>query len=137
MKKVLPNLHDDGYAFVSGIESHREAPKTFWIPSEEEKVKVGRGTLVKLNFDIRTADKDGQDQMNGERMWVIVVERDGDWFSGILDNQPTCTDDMKPGMIVHFNSEHIINIGDMNLDLESEKYQEYREAMEKALSEKD
>jgi hypothetical protein len=90
-------------------------------------------TLVKLNFDIRTVDVHGQERMNGERMWVIVAERDRDWFTGILDNQPLCTDEMKPGLIVHFKTEHIVNIDDMVVDLESEKYHEYRAALKKAL----
>jgi hypothetical protein len=44
----LPTLHEDGYVLISGVESHREAPNTFWIPSDREKTKVGRGSLVKL-----------------------------------------------------------------------------------------
>jgi hypothetical protein len=110
--KKLPTLDQDGFVLISGVDSHREFPTTFLIPSDDDKAQVGEGCYVKLQFNIRTVDTSGKEEMNGERMWVIVEERDGDWFTGILDNQSIITAEMKPGLVLHFNAEHILAIGE-------------------------
>ncbi len=131
MNKTLPTLEKDGFYFDNGVELNKEAPKTFWIPSDEAKALIKPGDIVKVPFMIRTAGADGKDELNGERMWVIVTERDEDWFSGILDNQPTCTDEMKPGLVVHFKAEHVINIADSGVDIHDAKFKEYKRVIEK------
>ncbi len=126
MNKTLPTLEINGYRLRNGIELHNNAPSTFLIPSESQKAKVIVGNLVKLSFEIRTVSPQGGEKLNGERMWVIVVKREGDWFEGILDNQPYCTQEIKPGLVVTFKSEHIIDIFGEIFDLKSPKFDEYR-----------
>lgn len=136
MKKKLPNLQENGFQLESGIKLHEEAPKTFWIPTEEQKKNVHKGSIVKLCFEIQTINTEGEAKSEFERMWVIVADRNGDWFTGILDNQPYCTNEMQPGLVFEFNTEHIININDMSVDLGDEKYVEYRAALKTALEQK-
>lgn len=68
--------------FMNGIAYNRANPKTFEIPSNEEKKEISRGDYVKVGFL-----QDGE----SERMWLIVEEiTDGD-ITGILDNDPVMT----------------------------------------------
>jgi hypothetical protein len=62
----------------SGLESHREYPDSFEIPSDEEKELLRPGDLAKLMWSVK--------RMPGERMWVTITERDGDRLVGTLDN---------------------------------------------------
>lgn len=112
MKKELPTLKKDGFFLESGIQLHADAPTTFWIPSDKAKDNIKPGDIVKLSFAIRTINIDGREELTAERMWVVVSKREDDWFIGILDNQPTCTDEIQPGLVLEFRTEHVINIYD-------------------------
>lgn len=131
MKAKLPTIKDDGYRFISGVKLHDEAPLTFEIPTEEEKMKIEKGHIVKLIFEIRTLNSQGEEELNRERMWVVVLENEGDWFTGILDNQSIFTDKMKPGLVMHFNWEHIVDVYTQCIDPESEKFKEYQKILNK------
>lgn len=134
MKNNLPSLEKDCYRLMNGVKLHKENPSTFEIPCDETKLALEKGNLVKLNFEIKTIDENGNEKLNGERMWVIVTDRHEDWFTGFLDNQPYCTDAIKPGLVVHFNSKHIIDIDDFKVDLEEEKYKEYQNELKRVTS---
>ena len=83
-----------------------EFPSTFFIPSRPEREAVTEGKLVKLVFRLET-----ESEAFVERMWVIVKERKNDGsFLGILDNDPTCTEEIQSGLEVTFGPEHIIEI---------------------------
>lgn len=110
MKQLLPTFKKDGFNLMSGIELHEANPKTFWIPSDEDKAKLKKGDMVKLIFEIRTVNQKGEEDINPERMWVIIKTRDGDWFTGKLDNQPAATDKIKLGRLITFKAEHIVDI---------------------------
>ena len=47
-----------------------------------------RGQAVKLLFELEGENEDGNVERLVERMWVLVAERVGDGFIGVLDNQP-------------------------------------------------
>src|SRR5437764_2698278 len=93
------------YSLEDGERYHREAPDTFEIPSLAAREALVPGQIVKLMFRITAA---GESQV--ERMWVIVEDKDADGYVGALDNQPATTDSMRPGMKVHFQPRHVINI---------------------------
>ena len=93
------------YSLEDGEESHRNAPETFEIPARSAREDLRPGQIVKLMFNIAL---DGEPTV--ERMWVIVEARDGDAYIGALDNQPSTTDKMRPGMKVRFEPKHVINI---------------------------
>ena len=88
------------YTLVDGVERNETHPDTFWIPSKEDKNSLTIGNMVKLGF----LDKDGI----GERMWVLITQKDEDSFKGTLANHPVFLkldyDDE-----VSFKSKHIID----------------------------
>lgn len=95
---------DDGEA------AHAESPDTFWIPPRGERESLGPGDIVKLRFYIRVTNESGEAVDHGERMWVRVTGRVGDWYRGELDNDPHCTASIQAGMPLWFQPRHVIDI---------------------------
>lgn len=89
------------YTLVNGIELNESHPKTFWIPSEEDKNSLIVGDMVKLGF----LDKQGA----GERMWVEITEKHENSFKGTLQNTPLWIK-VTYGDEVSFESKHIIDL---------------------------
>jgi hypothetical protein len=112
----LPTLATDYWELRSGEASHAAHPEKFWIPTLEARTTVKRGQAVKLIFDLEAEDREtGRIEVGGERMWVIVAERVGEFYIGILDNAPAAlepADDvyLQPGAEIPFLPEHIVNI---------------------------
>ena len=86
----------------SGVESNRRAPKTFYIPPDDEKDLLKPGDTVKLMFQM----KDGW----GERMWVKITAIKKGQFVGSLNNQPIAIPRLDFEARVTFRREHIIDI---------------------------
>jgi uncharacterized protein YegJ (DUF2314 family) len=96
---------DDGEA------ANREAPSTFWIPPRQKRDSLAHGDVVKLIFRIVLRNTNtGEEQVEVERMWVIVERREGSGYVGILDNDPYCTTDLKSGDTVLFEPRHVIQV---------------------------
>lgn len=117
----LPTLERDFWTLRSGEEAQREFPDTFWIPPLEERQRLRRGQAAKLMFEIETDLDDGDVGVSVERMWVLVRERHGDMYLGILDNQPATLnpgDDVYlcPGAEIPFQAEHVIGIDEPPVD---------------------
>jgi hypothetical protein len=93
------------YTLEDGEQYHREAPETFEIPSRAAREALHPDQIVKLMFDIQV---NGVSQV--ERMWVVVERIDGSGYVGVLDNQPVATQLMRPGLRIHFEPRHVINI---------------------------
>jgi hypothetical protein len=93
------------YTLDSGVERNQRAPDTFEIPTLTERESLRPRDLAKLIFRI----SDG-DQVNTERMWVVVREVKPEFYVGELDNDAFCTDEIRSGMRVEFHSDHIIQI---------------------------
>lgn len=111
----MPSLDHDSWQLPSGEDRHRRYPDTFWIPAVESRQQLKRGDAVKLIFEIALTDEDGTMDVSTERMWVIVVERVGNAYIGILDNQPATvapSDDgyLRFGAEIPFTAEHVIAI---------------------------
>ena len=111
----LPTLAKDGWSLRSGEAAHQAHPDSFWIPPLAERRGLQRGQLAKLIFEIEAEDDAGNPEVNGERMWVMVTERIGEHYIGILDNQPAtfeASDEeyLVPGAEVPFLPEHVIDI---------------------------
>ena len=84
----LPRLETHSWELRSAEKSNAEHPDTFWIPPLEIRDSLQRGQAARLIFDIETVDDNGECSVGGERMWVVVAERHGDHYIGILDNPP-------------------------------------------------
>lgn len=113
----LPTFERDFWQLRSAEQSHREHPDRFWLPPEEQRRGLRRGQAVRLIFDIEGQDEAGAVSVQGERMWVIVAERVGDFFIGILDNQPASIEPtestyLRFGAEIPFLPEHVIDIAD-------------------------
>jgi hypothetical protein len=111
----LASFERDDWQLRSGEESHRQHPGTFWIPPLEQRENLKRGQAVRLIFEIEGEEEDGSLLVQGERMWVIVAEKVGDTYIGILDNQPSCLERsdgvyLRFGAEVPFRAEHVIDI---------------------------
>ena len=113
----LPTLKEDFWQLRSAEESRRANPQAFHIPPLEERQQLKRGHAAKLIFDIEAVDEAGNPSVGGERMWVIVSGRHGDFYLGILDSQPAS---IVPGEDVYlcfgaeipFKAEHVIEIAE-------------------------
>jgi hypothetical protein len=110
-----PSLQTDYWQLRSAEQSHTENPDTFWIPSLEERRSLQKGQAARLIFDI-AVDDGGKVKTVGERMWVIVTERIGEEYIGVLDNQPACMSFEDGfylcfGVEVPFSAQHVIDIG--------------------------
>jgi len=113
----LATFECDFWQLRSGEACHRENPKTFWIPSRWARNNLRRGQSARLIFDIEAEDEDGQMHVQGERMWVTVDERIGDFYIGLLENQPACQEPadnvyLCMGAEIPFLAEHVIDFAD-------------------------
>src|SRR5580765_7913940 len=112
----VATIERDFWQLRSGEAAHRENPDLFWIPPREQRENLRRGQAVRLIFDIEAEDEEtGRVEVHGERMWLIVAERVGEFYIGILDNQPVCVDReddfyLHFGVEVPFLAEHVIDI---------------------------
>lgn len=90
------------YELENGEERHAANPKTFWIPSRQDRENIPVGTHAKLMFRA----PDGRI----ERMWVEVTGRHEDGgYVGELDNEPVFVK-LVWRDLVQFKPEHVINI---------------------------
>ncbi len=93
------------YTLDDGAETHREFPDTFQIPAQADRESLRPDDFVKLIFRIEFDDK-----AHVERMWVRVTEVRPEFYVGVLDNDPYCTDEIRSGMRVEFHADHIIQL---------------------------
>lgn len=80
-------LTDDQSVWLGNGETrHDFAPKTFWIPSRNDRMNLVRGDCVKVLFCCNPAHYGG---MDAERMWCIVTARREDGrYEAVIDNTP-------------------------------------------------
>lgn len=84
----------------------KEAPYTFFLPSQREIDSVRADDLVKLIFRSQPESLD----CGGERMWVIVKEVTSDGLIGTLNNDPVDLPQLKVNATVQFQPHHIISV---------------------------
>jgi hypothetical protein len=109
-----PTIKTDFWELRSAEKSHAKYGDNFWIPGLEQRQSIQRGQAARLLFDIEI-DNEGKLEIEGERMWVIVSEKIGDTYIGILDNQPACSNFEDEvylciGAEIPFLAEHVIDI---------------------------
>lgn len=111
----FPSIERDCWALRSGEESHAAHPATFHIPAKHERDNLQRGQAAKLMFEIEAKEDMGSRDVACERMWVIVAEKTGDTYVGILDSHPVSIEHGESvylcfGAEVPFKAEHVIEI---------------------------
>ena len=97
----------EGWRLQNVEELNQLHPRTFFIPPVMERANLKPKDVVKLVFLL---DDKAPSGMEAERMWVQVAGRDGDVYSGFLDNQPSLIKTLKPGDRVRFRAEHVAAI---------------------------
>ena len=86
-------------------------PDTFLIPDLKDRESLQPSDLAKLIF--RISIDNAEEPVAVERMWVVVRERVGNEYLGILDNDPTAideNDELWSGIELPFSARHIIKI---------------------------
>lgn len=111
----LAELGRDSWELRSGEESARQHPDSFHIPPLDLRSHLEVGQAAKLIFDIESEDSSGTPIIQGERMWVIVAERVGEFYVGILDSQPTSIEPsekvyLRFGAEIPFSAEHVVEV---------------------------
>lgn len=86
------------------VKTNKQFPRKFIIPTLEEMDKLDIGNLVKLIFVMERAQKDG---CRAERMWVKIVNKHEESFTGILVNEPHYLKSVRFGDTITFKMENI------------------------------
>lgn len=82
------------------------APYTYFLPSENELLALAPGDLVKLVFrSIPPAP-----EWEAERMWVRILETQGDRLAGTLENEPFDMPQLRAGRRIAFRRADVIDI---------------------------
>lgn len=102
----MPTLETDGWELESATERHSQHPDTFLIPDEGERSSLGIGQMVQLLFLL--VGEDGQ--VNCEKMWVTINERDADGYQGMLESCPASSNVLQPGATIHFTPNDVCSI---------------------------
>jgi len=112
----LASFERDYWCLRSAEADHAAAPGTFAIPSREARGSLVRGDTVKLIFDQEGYEADGSTTVQGERMWVLVTERIGERYLGVLESDPALAQAdaalyLRKGAEIAFGLEHVIDVG--------------------------
>jgi hypothetical protein len=102
----------DGWRLVSAEERHAAHPQTFQIPSRGARESLAPGDGVRLLFEIETRERDRVIDRGVDRLWVIVKQRHGEGYVGLLDSDPGLAEglDLRPGDAIAFGPEHVADI---------------------------
>jgi len=84
-----------------------EAKYTFYKPSRKVISRLQAGDSAKLIFRFTSSDPS---HPAAERMWVAIEEVKKGGFTGRLDNDPYYIADLQADDVIHFGSEHIIDV---------------------------
>lgn len=111
-ERRFATIAEDGWTLISAEARHAENPSTFWIPERQRREALGRGDGAKLLFDIETRESGQVVDRGVDRMWVLVTERNGDDYIGILESDPGMAENLslRRGSEVLFRPEHVCEI---------------------------
>lgn len=90
-------------------EEHRAHPKSFFIPSRQEREALTVGAVVRLLFFVIDP---APGRPRAERMWVEVTSAAHGRYVGSLMNRPAAITDLSVGEPVGFGPEHVIGVRD-------------------------
>ena len=109
---------------ISAEERHAAHPQTFDIPSRGARESLTPGDGVRLLFDIETREGGRVIDRGVDRMWVIVKQRTGDRYVGILDSDPGLAEglNLRAGDAIAFGPEHVADIASAAARVRCGKY---------------
>lgn len=83
-------------------------------PPHRDADHLQPGQSARLIFDIQTIDEHGLHEVIGERMWVVVKEKIGDTYVGVLRTEPLLPADdgvtLRLGTEVAFEARHVVDV---------------------------
>jgi hypothetical protein len=105
----MKSIATDGWELVSAEDRNSAHPRTFPIPTREQREKLAPGDGVKLLFDIENRENGRVIGRGMEKMWVIVKARSEGEYSGVLDNDPVTAKNpqLRKGDVITFGPEHV------------------------------
>ena len=83
-----------------------DAPYTFLLPSENERLALGKGDLAKLIF----VSDPPSDAWEAERMWVEIVALRRGKLIGVLLDEPYDMPHLRPGTRIAFDRDDVIDL---------------------------
>lgn len=124
-------LASGGWALIDPRPMAAQHPDTFELPSAAELATLGPGSLVRAQFRTLTIadpvrdrrapyDSEGRPVLVPivERMWAIVIDRDGEVLECAMDNHPFGTHTrLLPNDRVRIPTDHVIATSDPVPDL--------------------
>ena len=119
-----PMIPENGWTLLSAEERALAYPGRFQIPDLTVRRSLSPGDAAKLLFDIETKENGCVIDRGVDRMWVIVKARTESGYLGILDSDPSVAENLtlRPGDLIVFGSEHVIDTGRPPHDYIVEKY---------------
>jgi hypothetical protein len=111
----LSTLDDDGWTLEDAEDRYQRGEDLYWLPPRWEREHLEdhleARVYAKLIFLIRFRTHEGREDVRGERMWVNVAAREGEYYHGHLANEPhTTAGSAHEGMAVWFRPEHVIDL---------------------------
>jgi len=97
----------DDWHLGDAEDQHAEHPRSFFIPSREERESLAVGAIARLQFVLRDPPPGGP---SAERMWLEVLSAEGEGYVGVLTNRPGAIRDLEVGAHVRFGPEHVIAV---------------------------
>lgn len=92
------------YTLGDGEICHSENPKTFWIPSLQERKSLNLRDYAQLIFISLNSD------FPDERIWVLITKIIVNGYEGTLLNDPLFNENIKYGDLIIFEYKHVIKI---------------------------
>ena len=117
-------IEKDGWALLSAEDQHAAHPDTFRIPTRQERESLSQGDGVKLLFDIETREGGRVIDRGVDRLWVIVRQRTGLEYVGVLDSDPGTAEglNLHEGDAIAFRPEHVAAIDRPSREYILQKY---------------
>ncbi len=105
------------YKLEDVVEINKKNPRHFMIPTKEEISNIKVGDKAKLVFKISNKNA----TITEERMRVEVKEKKGDYYTGILIDEPSQINTVKKGSKIRFVYQNIVSLKEdsVNIDLNS------------------
>ena len=96
---------------VDGVRMAKAHPKTFRVPSRQEKVRLNVGDYVKIGVFSPVGDRgvEHEEVPSAERLWFHITAKQGRVYRGVCHNYPLIVP-IKYGDELMFEARHILDV---------------------------
>ena len=103
----MATLDQDHWTLENAESRNAEAPSTFFIPSQAERVALQVGQMVQLLFLFLNTEPDGSSIIDCEKMWVTIQGTADGRYWGQLESLPHTSTALAPLDRIEFGPEHV------------------------------